>query len=166
MNKLFIIAGCLVLALVLGFTLTWPKYQSFQVLRSNVEVKKEELQSKEEYFSQIKEISGELEKYTEALAKIASALPETPDLPALFNFLQSSASQTGLILEKIRLTSLAEGEIRVSCELLGEYTAFKNFLLALEKSARMIEIEEITFESPEEFGEPFQFTVKIKTQFY
>jgi len=166
MNKLFIIGICLVLALVIGLTLTWPKYQGLRVLQQNTEVKEEELQSREEYFSQIQEISIELEKHTDALSKIASALPETPSLPSLFNFLQLSASQTGLILEKITLAGLEEGEIRVSCQLVGAYPSFKNFLLALEKSARLIETERIAFESPEEFGELFQFTVEIKTHSY
>ena len=166
MNKLIIIGVCLVLALAIGLTLTWPKYQSLRILWQNIEVKEEELQSKEEYFNQIRNISIELEKHTDALDKIASALPETPALPSLFNFLQSSASQTGLVLEKIKLIGLDEGEIRVSCQVVGGYPAFKNFLLALEKSARLIEIEKIAFESPEEFDEPFQFTAEIKAHYY
>lgn len=166
MNKLFAIGGCLVLALIIGLTLTWPKYQSLSVLGSNVEVKEEELQSKEEYFNKIKEISVVLGEYTDALGKISSALPETPSLPSLFNFLQSSASQTGLITEKIELISLDKGEIRVNCQVIGEYPAFKDFLKVLEKSARIIEVEKVDFEVPEEIGEPIKFTVEVKTQSY
>lgn len=164
MNKLLSTVICLALALVVGLTLTWPKYQGLSVLWQNIEVKEEELQSKEDYYNQIKEINSELAKYTDALGKISSALPQTPALPSLFNFLQSSASQTGLVMEKIKLTGLGEKEIRVTCEVLGEYPAFKDFLKALEESARLIEMEEIMFEAAEEIGEPIQFTVKIKTQ--
>lgn len=165
-NKSIIIAVCLVLALMIGLLLTWPKYQSQQILQTNVEVKTSELQSKEEYFSQVKQIAEELEKYSEPLAKISSALPETPSLPSLFNFLQTTASQTGLVLEEIILGGVSQGEVRVACQVVGSYSDFKNFLLALENSARLIEVEEISFESPEEAGELFKFTVQIKTHSY
>ena len=165
-NKLIVTVGCLTLALVLGFTLTWPKYQAWQALRLNIEAKTTELHSQEEYFSQIKEISEELAKYTESLNKISSALPENTSLPSLFNFLQLTASQTGLVLEEITLGGVAEGEIRIACQLTGSYSAFKNFLLALENSARMIEVEEISFASPEKAGESFEFSVQIKTHSY
>lgn len=166
MNKLIVIAGCLVLVLILGLFLTWPKYQTLQVLRTNIEAKETELQSKEEYFSQVKEVSEELEKYTESLAKISSALPETPALPSLFNFLQLTASQTGLVLEEITLGGMAKGEIQVTCQLSGQYSALKSFLKAVESSARMIEVEGISFESPEKAKELFEFTVQIKTHSY
>lgn len=166
MNKLIVISTCLVLALVLGLTLTWPKYQDLSALQINIEAEKAELQSKEGYFSQVKEVSEELEKYPESFSKISSALPETPSLPSLFNFLQASTAQTGLVLEKIILGGVSEGEIQVACQLVGDYVAFKSFLLALENSARIIEIEKISFESPEETEEPFKFTVQIKTHFY
>ena len=169
MNKLIIIAGCLVLALVLGLTLTWPKYQDLRILQMDIKDKEAKLQSQKEYFSQIKEISEQLEEYIEPLAKISSALPKTPSLPSLFNFLQLSASQTGLLLEEMTLGGVSEGEIRVSNKLIGDYPAFKNFLLALETSSRMIEVESIAFESPkepDEPDEPFTFVVKIKTHSY
>ena len=165
MNKLIITAACLVLALVSGFFLTWPKYQALQVLQTNIEAKEAELQSKESYFSQIKEISEDLEGYAESLAKISSALPETPALPSLFNFLQITASQTGLVLEEIILGSVGQGEIHVTCRLAGSYPSLKSFLLALESSARLIEVESISFSSPEE-GKPFTFNLKIKVFSY
>jgi len=166
MNKLIIIGVCLILALVLGFTLTWPKYQNLRVLQINIEAKEAEFQSKEEYFSRVKEVSEELEKYPESFSKISSALPENPSLPSLFNFLQLSAAQTGLVLEEIILGGVAEGEIKASCQLTGDYSAFKSFLLILENSARIIEIEKISFAFPEEAEESFDFIVRIKTNFY
>ena len=166
MNKLFIIIGCVVLSLALGFILVWPKYQALQVLQADAAVKEKELQSKQEYFSQIKEISKELESYTDSLDKISSALPQNPALPDLFNLLQISANQTGLILEKIILGSVDKGEILVTLQLAGNYPALKSFLLVLEKSARMIEAQEISFEAPQKTGEPFKFVLQIKSQFY
>ena len=165
-NKLILSGGCLALTLILILTLTWPKYQAFKNLQLNIKVKEAELQSKQEYFSQIKEISKQLEEYTDSLNKISSALPETPSLPSLFNFLQLSASQTGLVLGEIILGGVSKGEIRVTCKLIGDYPGFKNFLLALENSARMLEVESMAFKSPEKPTESFTFVVQIKTYSY
>jgi len=174
MNKLIIIGVSLVLALILGFTLLMPKYQALQVLQANIQEKERELQSKTEYFSQIREIFGKLDDYEEELAKIASALPKDPSLPSLFNFLQRTSAQTGLLLVEADLGSISipqEGngshkEIRVSLDLSGTYSALKNFLLALEESSRIIEIEKISFIAPEELAEAFSSSIRIKTHSY
>jgi len=166
MNKLILIVGCLALTLIVGFVLTWPKYQAWHILSLTIAAKETELQSQQEYFKNIKETSEELAKYSESLDKISSALPYNPSLPAMFNFLQVTASKTGLILEEITLGGMAEGEIRLSCQAAGNYLAMKSFLLALENSARMIEVENIAFISPEEKGESFSFAVRIKTHSY
>ncbi|OGZ24420.1 MAG: hypothetical protein A2896_01275 [Candidatus Nealsonbacteria bacterium RIFCSPLOWO2_01_FULL_43_32] len=166
MNKLIIMSVCLALALILGLTLAWPQYQALQVLRFNIQAKELELQSKQAYFSAVKETAQQLEGYGDVLAKIASALPETPSLPSLFNFLQSSASEHGLVLGEITLGSVDKGEILVLAKLIGDYPAFKNFLVALENSARIIEVENITFASPVKTTDSFTFTVQIKTHSY
>ncbi len=173
MNKLIIIGGCLVLTLVLGLTLVWPKYQNIQVLRSNIEVKEAELENKTDYFAQIKETSEKAGEYEENLAKISSALPQSAALSSLFNFLQLATAQTGLLLEKISLVGVTDSEeieeikeTRVSLEISGAYSAFKNFLTALENSSRIIETEEITFNSPKEPADAFSFTMQIKTYSY
>ncbi|MBA7596528.1 hypothetical protein ES703_03502 [subsurface metagenome] len=174
MNKLIIIAVCFVLALILGLTLVLPKYQSLQFLQTSIQERSTELQFKEAYFSQVKEIAKQLEEYEEALAKISSALPQEPSLPSLFNFLQSISSQTGLILEKMSLGSISSPqeeknnlkEIHVSLQLAGAYSAFKDFLAAIEKSSRIIEIEDITFKTPKEPTDSFSFDVQIKTYSY
>jgi len=164
MNKLFIIIGCLVLALTLGLTLAWPKYQDLRLLQTSIKAKELELESQKEYFSQIKEISEQFEEYTDSLDKISSAFPEVPSLPSLFNFLQTSASQTGLLSEQIILNSVSQGDIRITIKLSGSYAAFKDFLLVLEKSARMIDVEDVVFNSPKNTDEQFEFVVQIKTQ--
>ncbi len=173
MNKLMIIGGCLILTLVLGFTLVWPKYQNLQILRSNIEMKEAELENKTNYFTQIEETSEGLEEYEENLAKISSALPQTSALSSLFNFLQLTAAQTGLFLEEISLTGVTDleemekiKEIRTSLQVSGAYSAFKDFLTAVENSSRIIEVEDITFKAPKEPTDSFSFDVQIKTYSY
>lgn len=166
MNKLITISAGLVLALLIGLTLTWPKFQGLRVIQQKVDAKYEELQSKENYFQKVGQVYSQLQDHTEALEKIASALPQTPALPSLFNFLQSSASQTGLLMDEIELIDMTKGEIKVGCKVLGEYPDFKNFLKAVEDSARLVEVEEVSFEVSEDLGEPIEFSVNIKAQSY
>lgn len=172
MNKLILIAIVVVLTLALGFALLLPKYQAFSVLQSNIREKETELQYKKEYFSQVKEVSEKFTEYPDSLSKISSALPLRTSLPSLFNLLQTMASQTGLILEDIGSEAAdakakqAIKEIKVSFGLSGTYSAFKDFLKALETSSRMIEVESISFSVPEDTADPIPFSVKVKTHSY
>ena len=47
----------------------------------------------------------------------------------------------------------------------GSYSSFKNFLSTLEKTARMIELESISFSTLEEVG-PIDFNLRIKVYSY
>lgn len=183
MPRLIIIVISLVLAVVLGLTLTWPKYQNLNSIQANIERQENELQSKTAYFSQIKDISEELVEYEDELSKISSALPLSLSLPSLFYFLQKTASETGLILKDITLIGVdvpkvgtgAEKqqlsrakEIRVNLTLAGSYTSIKDFLLAVEKSAKLIEVSSLSFlaEEKEESEGIFTFKVDVKTYSY
>lgn len=176
MNRTLITIICFALALGLGLGLLWPKYQFLQSLQAQIKEEEEELQTKTEYFSQIKKILEELKKYEEELSKISNALPTDPSLPSLFNFLQKAASQTGLVLESIALKSISAPEaqkeptkikeIDVDLSLAGPYPALKDFLSAIEKSARIIEVRKISFSSPEDPSKPFSFEILIKTHSY
>ena len=172
MNKLILTAVITALALILGFALLLPKYQAFGVLQSNIREKETELQYKKEYFSRVREVSEKLAEYPDSLSKISSALPLTASLPSLFNLLQTTASQTGLILEDISSEEAdvkkeqAIKEIKVFLNLSGTYSAFKDFLKALETSSRMIEVENISFSVKEDATKPIPFSVEIKTHSY
>jgi len=173
MNRLFTIAICLCLTLVLGISFLWPKYQEFKSLQKKVEAKRIELQFKEEYFLDLQKIVEELKKYEKRLFTIDTALPADPSLPALFDFFQKKASQSGLILKEITLGSITSSpnladlsEIPFTLRVLGSYSSFKNFLAILEKSARLIEVENIAFSSPGKEGESFTFDLKIKVYSY
>jgi len=173
MNKLYITALSLVLAVILMVVLLWPKYQDLQELTAFLEQKETELQLKKDYFSQLRETSRKLEEYGENLSKINSALPEDPSLPSLFDYIQQTASQTGLLLEKIELRGIKPAkknskirEIHLNFILSGLYPDFKNFLSALEKSARLIQVQKIMFSTPQDLEEPFSFKVGIKTYAY
>ena len=169
MNRLNIIIICFLSTIVLGAFLLYPKYQNFVVFEKQIKAKENELQSKQEYLSNLSENSEQLKKYQEKLLVIDAALPSTFSLPSLFNLLQKIASQNGLIVKDMNSSYVTNPEeiqeVRVDLKIVGLYSSFKNFISVLEKSARMIEIESFSFSTPQE-GEIFDFILTMKTYSY
>lgn len=160
-----------------GYFYWWPGYQHFQDLRAALAGKKGQLEQAEEYLLELKTLSNRLAEYEDELAKVDSALPDDPSIPALFNFIQKTSSENGLILKKIGLIKLSPEEISAkerivkipfSVVVSGSYPAFKNFLLAVYKNARIIKVDSIDFSSSpilegKETG-LFVFNLTLETQ--
>lgn len=173
MNKPITIAICFFLSFILAVGLIHPKYQELSAVQEKARGLEIELQFREEYFKKLGNISEQLKKYEEPLIKINSALPNSPSLPILFDWAVSQVAQVGMTLKEINvldITFLEEipkvQETRISLDIMGSYSSFKNFLLIIENSARMIKIESISFEAPKEEEGAFIFNLKIKTYSY
>ena len=171
-SRPFIIVVFLFLTLAMGIGLIWPKYQELKFSEQRNEEKRAEIAGKEEYFQDLKKAAEALKNYQNQLSKIDSALPPDPGLEVLFNFLQKASSQSGLVLTDIKspVTSKVadlEGlkETELSLVVSGAYTSFKNFLSVLEMTARLIEVESISFSSSEKEGLQ-KFNLKIKVYSY
>ena len=175
MPRIITIFVCLLITFILIITLVLPKKEALDSSQKRVEEKMAEIQGKEEYFANLRLLSAKLKNYQTQLLKIDSALPEDPGLPTLFDFLQKSASQSGLVLTSVKLSALPTPvvleekpefqETKIDLTLSGSYPAFKNFLSVLEKSARVIALESLTFSTkPKE--EAFKFDLKIKAYSY
>ena len=189
MPRLATIIICLILSVILGFFLLWPQYQKFSDERWRVKEKEAERNNQEEYFVHVESIANELLGYETELSKIASALPYSADIPALLNFLEKAAFRNGLILTKITSFSLGKPQstsqssqqqeestisrakdINIEFEVTGSYSALKNFISTLEKSARVIEVESIILKIKRGLEEGKEatpsFSLKIKTYYY
>jgi len=172
---ILIVLICLLTLLALGgYFLCWPKYQEFKGKKVELETKDEEIRLKKEYLSNLETLSERLSTYKEQLSKIDSALPEDSSVAALFNFLQKTSSENGLILTDIDVSglfSLESSEERIqkmsfSISVSGSYSAFKNFLSAVYKNSRLIEVKSISFSSSEEGEDLFDFDLNLETQSY
>jgi len=177
MPKIFISLILLGLSLVLGVIFLWPRYQEINNLQIEIGYIEQEIENRDKYYQQLADISKELEKHQEELAKIDSALPSEFSAPALLKFLQKVAPENGLILTTVSSFSVQPSpqkadikEIQGSLELSGSYSSLKNFLKALEKSARLIEVDSISFSTSQkkegeivEISEIFNFQLGIKT---
>jgi len=165
----------------------FPKYKNYQRLKKEIFQLEKEIQSFQQYSQQLKTIYEEL-KAKEESTKAELALPLNPDLPKILNFIQISAGQNGLLLKEVSITqsvkSLEEespspettvpteeippqlklGETNFTFKISGNYSDFKNFLSDIEKSTRLIQIENIEFSSPTQ-GERFEFKISAKAFF-
>lgn len=170
MNRTTTIVICLLLSLALGFFLVWPKAQEFRHKKVDALKKESEFRNLKESLSEIRLLSQGLEEYSNELSKIETALPLRLSLPSLINELQKTASEHGLILKSYSLGSFPKEEsgikeFSLSLGLSGSYSAFKDFLFVLERSSRLIELENVSFSSPEQ-GKPSDFNLGIKVYSY
>jgi Tfp pilus assembly protein PilO len=150
------------LSFLIFFFFISPKQKSIALLNSEISLKRSEFEAWQDYLKRIPEIYLSLMNYQEELSKIDMALPEDPSLPTFFNFLQKIASQSGLLLEHIGLAKVSEeGELKkwtFDLKVKGDYPSFKSLLSNLERSARLIKVEKISFTS---LQEPISFSLII-----
>jgi len=146
-----------------------PNYSSFLKLQKQITQRQLEVKEKQEYISNIKKIKADIEKYQEFLDKIENSLPQDISLASLLNYFQDKASSSGLVMDNMALSTdgmnnagatseqdepdtqnnakIKETAFRVNVS--GSFESFRNFLVLLEKSSRLIEVQSITFDSGE-----------------
>ena len=166
------------LALVIVGALTvlvlWPNFQEFNIIQKSIEAAEIELEGKQNYILKLDELKVKLDENQESLAKVETALPDDPTVSSLSlsDYLQKVASQSGLILSEAKPFSVAEEKdsaglraISFDLKVSGSYPSFKEFLLTLEKSARLIEVKTVSFETSTvgSSDESMTETVKLPT---
>lgn len=177
MSRPIIIFLCLLITILIAVFLLLPIYKEIKSHQFEIEQKESEIQYQEEKITHLNNLLQKLSEFQPELQKINLALPQDPSLPSLFNFLQEKASGKGLILQDISpfLITPFKGEettlsginqIFFEFKVSGSYQAFKDFLSALEKSARIIEIEKISFSILTEKETTPSYELTIKTHSY
>jgi Tfp pilus assembly protein PilO len=176
MNRIFPIASISLLILVIlgGVFLWWPKYQEFGVASSDLAVKNAALKQKQDYFIKLNDLSRKMESYTEQISKIDGSLAEKIDIPALFNFMLNITAENGLILKDIVASQgpspsgeTASNFFPFSISVSGSYGASKNLLSALYQNSRLFEVDLIQFSSAkEEAKDMFDVSLNLSIPYY
>ena len=184
MSRLIFIFLGIVAILSIGFFLIWPKYQKFENLKIEIENKELELRQTEDYFAKLERTAKDLEEYRDQISKIDLALPGDSSFAtiSLINFIGKASYANGLNLKKLKSFSITSPkppvqppgtqtqpqskikDISVNFEVSGSYLALKNFINTLENSAKIIEIENLSFSVEKE--ETPSIDLKIKTFSY
>lgn len=165
-----IIIFLIVITISVGLVL--PSFEKSRDLSVRMEQKEKELKDFEDYLSHLQKISLQLKEFAPQLSKIDQALSTDSYLPNLLEFCQKELARSGLNLDQITISqsSLLKEEERlkeraINLKISGLYPNFKNFLISLEKSARIIEVDNISF-STRSIKESPLFDLIIKAYSY
>lgn len=172
MSKLLIASISFLCILIFGNFALLPQYRTLKILKAEVAETQTELSFKEEYFADLRDLAEKLKKHSKELAKIDFALPSTSRLASFFEFLQKACSENGMILKGITsfTTSASEQDqrieqSRVGFEASGTFDSLMSFLETLEKSARLVEVSNVSFTAPQELEQngimPFRLGIRI-----
>jgi len=170
-NPILFTVGIFLIAFAILGAFVFPVFQKFRETQAEVKIKKTDLENNQEYLAALNNFYSEFEELKPQLSKIDSALPKEPSLPNFLDFIQKTVGENGLVLTEIsfsKTTPTKEKIKETSLELsiTGKYSAFRNLLLNLEKSARLIEIANISFSSKEDLEEVPSFGLIIKVHSY
>lgn len=150
------------LTILIAVVITYPRYLAF--LDSYTEMRENDLalQESEIYLEELKDMRTFLNANRSDVTKLQSAIPSSPDLPAVMNYVTNVAGANGFSLRAIEEFISAPARIReapmlqehrVSLVLTGSYGGqdgqgenFKNFLHEIERSARFIQVESLSIQ--------------------
>ena len=154
MNKSFAIPILFFISLLVIVYFILPVFSDFSNLKEQLEMREKEALAIENYYKDIHDNFNKLKEHQESLEKIDTALPIGSFMPSLFNYLQKASTENGVFLKSANLSVVSKKktgeeaakeieEEHVNIELIGFYDGFENFLKSIEKSSRLIEIEEV-----------------------
>lgn len=180
----------LIINLILVFLFVFPKYQDGKNLEMSFFEKQSEYDNALNYYTDVSEALKNIEERQNALGKIDSALPHEPSFSSLAYFLNQKADESGLIIKSITFSQtsrevnqqvLSGGSsagiknIVFTINTAGSYQGLKHFLFSLERSARLFEVNTISFASSEPSKnkgvlqnrlETYSFKLELKTYAY
>lgn len=178
-NKFLLIIIIIIITICSVWFLVTPQYKQFKILQTEVSLKEAEYNAKYEYYAEVMKVFSQLEKRQDGLNKIDKALPDNISLAPIIYFLQKKTSESGLIVKDLFFTKASAvspkdpiKEILFSINVIGNYSSLKNFLLSLEKSANLFEVNSISFSSSpliniaDQSTQSHSFLLEIKTNSY
>ena len=160
-----------IVSLILIFVFVFPLFSSAREIYSDLNQKRQEIEKLKELSGKIGKIEQDYDSISEAVEKVLLALPEEKDLPQLLVQFEKIAVNNGLLLESIEFGEISKKEesdfIRsikdyetlnqskkmlstfpnssVLLKVAGSYSSFKNYISALEKNVRSMDIYSIQF---------------------
>jgi len=165
---------------IAGYFFWVPKYREFKSNNVQLDVESEKVKLKKDYLFELEGKLNSLIDYQDVISKINSALPVEYSPDSLFSFIQNKASENGLIVSDADLPEnqptvepgiegVIINKIKISATVTGKYSSFLNFLVAVYKNSRLIEVKSIKFEhtKEEEYGaDLFGFKLSLEASYY
>jgi Tfp pilus assembly protein PilO len=160
-------------AVIIFFFFFIPQFNKWSVARENNLNKNKELHDLQRYHEELKELDKKLQSYQSILDRLDSALPEELSIPSFIIFLQQVTQESGVILKSFdtSFTSnpLKEGKelkkLKMNITVTGRYSSLRNLTSRLKQSAKVVDIESVSFSVPTE-GDMYTFNIGLKTYSY
>lgn len=154
------------IALAGAVFLVWPRYQEFSSLRMQVQAARDRLKQGEQTLQALRAVEAKVQEHEEDFAKLAQAVPQDGALPALYDHIQKLGVSSGLLLRSLEGQEQGEQEgrlvaLKVRATFSGSYEAFKRFLDATQRSARLLNIDTFTIDGSGSDPEVLSFTFEI-----
>ena len=197
-NKPVAIIIILAVNVILIFLFVMPKYQESGELQMNLTKTQIEYDSQSDHYIKLLSIIKNIEERDDLLEKVDSALPSNFSLSSVMYFLQTKAIESQLTVKSVTFSGVygqilqtnfneqttnlpaANGvavqgsgikSVVLSVNLSGSYQGLKNFLYSLDRSARLFQVETISFaplKSSLDQGQPqtYDFKLEVKTYTY
>lgn len=183
----------LIINLILIFLFVIPKYQESNDLQISLIKKQAEYDSQSEYYIKLLNTIKTVEDRQDILEKINSGLPSDIALAPVVYFLQKKSAESQLIIKsltfsgsdaqipklsgsKAQTTSQTIKNIIFTADISGSYQGLKSFIYSLEKSARLFQVNNISFTPSESLFDQnysaldqiksYDFKLEIKTYTY
>ena len=133
-------------AMVLFWIFIMPSYDNVLAQRTALQERNDILINRNAILANISALSQQYAKRSADIARFASIVPSEKSAPEIVSSLEALATQNGLQLNTITLSSATNQDTNpyrtqsIDMSLSGTYPAFKSFLLSIEKNIRIIDI--------------------------
>ncbi len=162
-------------AVIIALFISLPLYHDFLNERVILSKEKEELEREDIYVEAIRTAERELVPYVPILEELKRGLPSSSSVPSVIRYLEKTVSDSGLQLDNISSYTTAEmaerphmRETIIEMAVVGNnYSSLKSFIEELERSIKIIIIENATISLTTEDEEiRFALSLSIKTYSY
>lgn len=181
MNKPIAIVILVIANIMVGYLFVVPKYEESAALSEEVSQKQAEYKAQSDYQLKLSSSLKDIESKQDALSRMQVALPKESSLGSLIYFFQEKARENEITIRslskggsqgagRVAAVNVSSREIMTTsftASLAGAYEGLKNFLRALENSARIFEVGTISLvPSGAAQNGNYNFTLEFKTYSY
>ncbi|MEK9174611.1 MAG: type 4a pilus biogenesis protein PilO [Patescibacteria group bacterium] len=140
-----------------------PVWNGVFELRQEVALKKTSIDLERQVIAKLNSINNVLAEQKSNVERLEQAIPDSELKPELISIMENLASQNGLSLIAVNVEGVKDesgartnrgrevtpkdtiGRLKVDINASGNYSSFKSWLMAVEKSLRIIDLNKITF---------------------
>lgn len=151
MNKNYIGAGLIAIAIILFWALALPFYNEISDLDTAVKEREDLLKSRNTIISNIKELNKEYQKRIPEIAKLSAIVPSKKSVAEVLSAIDDISKKNGIELFSSAIIGQKTSDVNTNpynllsleINLNGSYPGLTNFLRAFERNLRLIDITSI-----------------------